>query len=62
MAGIGVAFTGFAIALSAIAKVVGPHKRSLALGLGTAADSLGQVLFSPWANLSLPFTAGTRRY
>ncbi|MCP5442418.1 MAG: MFS transporter [Chromatiaceae bacterium] len=47
LAGIGVAFTGFAIALSAIAKVVGPHKRSLALGLGTAAGSLGQVLFSP---------------
>ncbi|MCB1752450.1 MAG: MFS transporter [Gammaproteobacteria bacterium] len=49
LAGIGVAFTGFAIALSAIAKVVGPHKRSLALGLGTAAGSLGQVLFSPLA-------------
>lgn len=47
LAGIGVAFTGFAIALSAIAKVVGPHKRSLALGLGTAAGSLGQALFSP---------------
>lgn len=47
LAGVGVAFTGFAIALSAIAKVVGPHKRSLALGLGTAAGSLGQVLFSP---------------
>ena len=49
LAGIGVAFTGFAIALSAIAKVVGPHKRSLALGLGTAAGSLGQVVFSPLA-------------
>lgn len=47
LAGIGIAFTGFAIALSAIAKVVGPHKRSLALGLGTAAGSLGQVIFSP---------------
>jgi len=47
LVGIGVAFTGFAIALSAIAKVVGPHKRSLALGLGTAAGSLGQVVFTP---------------
>jgi len=47
LAGISVAFTGFAIALSAIAKVVGPQKRSLALGLGTAAGSLGQAIFSP---------------
>ena len=47
LTGLGVAFTGFAIALAAIAKVVGPSKRSLALGLGTAAGSLGQVVFSP---------------
>lgn len=47
LTGLGVAFAGFAIALSAIAKVVGPEKRSLALGLGTAAGSLGQVIFSP---------------
>jgi len=45
--GLGVAFTGFAIALSAIARVVPPERRSLALGLGTASGSLGQVLFSP---------------
>ena len=45
--GVGVAFTGFAIALSAIARVVTPDKRSLALGLGTAAGSMGQVIFSP---------------
>lgn len=61
LAGIGVAFTGFAIALSAIAKVVGPHKRSLALGLGTAAGSLGQVLFSPLPSPSSPSMAGIRR-
>ncbi len=47
LTGLGIAFTGFAIALSAIAKVVGPEKRSMALGLGTAAGSLGQVVFSP---------------
>ena len=47
LTGLGVAFTGFAIALAAIAKVVGPDKRSLALGLGTAAGSMGQVVFSP---------------
>jgi MFS family permease len=47
--GLGVAFTAFSIALAAIASVVGPEKRSLALGLGTAAGSFGQVIFSPIA-------------
>ena len=45
--GIGVAFTAFSIALAAMARVVGEERRSLALGLGTAAGSLGQVVFSP---------------
>jgi predicted MFS family arabinose efflux permease len=30
-----------------MARVVGPERRSLALGLGTAAGSFGQVVFSP---------------
>lgn len=47
--GIGIAFTGFSIALASIAKIVGPQRRSLALGLGTAAGSMGQVVFSPFA-------------
>ncbi len=47
--GLGVAFTAFSIAMAAMARVVGPEKRSLALGLGTAAGSFGQVLFSPIA-------------
>ena len=47
MVGVGVAFTSFSLALAAIARVVPPEKRSLALGFGTAAGSLGQVLFSP---------------
>jgi predicted MFS family arabinose efflux permease len=46
--GTGVAFTAFSIALASIAKVVGPERRSLALGLGTAAGSMGQVVFSPF--------------
>ena len=44
--GIGVAFTGFSLALAAMARVVPPHMRSLALGLGTASGSLGQVIFA----------------
>ena len=49
LVGIGVAFTSFSLALAAIARVVSPEHRSLALGFGTAAGSLGQVLFSPFS-------------
>ena len=51
LTGLGVAFTSFSIAMAAIARVVSPERRSLALGLGTAAGSLGQVVFSPLALL-----------
>ena len=47
LVGLGVAFTSFSLSLAAIARVVSPERRSLALGFGTAAGSLGQVLFSP---------------
>jgi len=47
MTGLGVAFTAFSLALAAMARVVSPARRSFALGLGTAAGSLGQVVFSP---------------
>ena len=47
LVGLGVSFTSFSLALAAIARVVSPERRSLALGFGTAAVSLGQVLFSP---------------
>ena len=47
--GLGVAFTAFSIAMAAMARVVSPVRRSLVLGLGTAAGSFGQVLFSPIA-------------
>ncbi len=47
LTGLGVAFTAFSIALAAIVRVVGPHRQSLALGLGTAAGSFGQVIFPP---------------
>jgi len=49
LAGIGIAFSAFSIAMAAMVKVVGPEKRSLTLGLGTAAGSAGQVVFSPVA-------------
>jgi len=49
LVGLGVAFTSFSLALAAIARVVSPERRSLALGFGTAAGSFGQVLFSPFS-------------
>lgn len=51
LAGTGIAFSAFSIAMAAMVKAVGPEKRSMTLGLGTAAGSLGQVLFSPLALL-----------
>ncbi len=47
LAGVGIAFAAFTIAMAAMIRVVGPEKRSFVLGLGTAAGSFGQVLFSP---------------
>lgn len=57
---------GFAVVLAAMARAVPPEKRSLAMGLGTAAGSAGQFLLVPvthvflhahgWAN-AYPFLA-----
>lgn len=47
LAGVGIAFSAFTIAMASMARVVEPETRSMVLGLGTAAGSLGQFLFSP---------------
>ena len=47
LTGLGVAFTAFSLAMAAMAKVVSADRRSFVLGLGTAAGSFGQVIFSP---------------
>ena len=47
LCGLGIAFSAFTLAMAAMVRVVGPSKRSLVLGLGTAAGSFGQVVFSP---------------
>ncbi|ASJ76820.1 MFS transporter [Granulosicoccus antarcticus] len=47
LSGLGIAFSAFTLAMAAMVRVVGPEKRSFVLGIGTAAGSLGQVLFSP---------------
>ena len=51
MTGAGIALTSFSIALAAMANAVDQRRQSLVLGLGTAAGSLGQVLFSPVTQL-----------
>ncbi len=47
LAGLGVAFSAFSLALAAMVRVVGPERRTMVLGLGTAAGSAGQVVFAP---------------
>ena len=47
LTGVGVSFTSFTLISTAMVRVVGPEKRSLVFGVGTAATSFGQVLFSP---------------
>ncbi len=47
ISGIGIAFSAFSLAMAAMVRVVSPEKRTLVLGVGTAAGSFGQVLFSP---------------
>ena len=47
--GMGIAGTGFGVVLPAMARLVSPEKRSLALGLGTAAGSAGQFFLIPVA-------------
>ena len=45
--GLGLSGGSFTIVLAAFARLVPPDRRSWALGLGTAAGSLGQFLFAP---------------
>jgi len=47
LTGLGVAFTAFSLAMATMARVVSADRRSFVLGLGTAAGSFGQVIFSP---------------
>ena len=46
--GFGLAGCSFNLVVSAFAKIVPPQWRSVALGAGTAAGSLGQFLFAPF--------------
>jgi MFS family permease len=45
--GFGLAGSSFNLVLAAFSKLLPPEKRSMAFGMGTAAGSFGQFLFSP---------------
>lgn len=47
LVGLGMGGASYIIVLAALAKIVSPERRSWALGLGTAAGSLGQFLVVP---------------
>jgi len=49
LVGMGIAGTGFGVVLPALARMVSEENRGLALGLGTAAGSVGQLLVIPLA-------------
>jgi MFS family permease len=49
LTGLGIAGSSFTIVIAAFSKLMPPHMRSLSFGLGTAAGSFGQFLFSPLA-------------
>ena len=49
LCGMGIAGSSFTIVIAAFGKLMPPEWRSLSFGLGTAAGSFGQFLFSPLA-------------
>jgi len=51
IAGFGISACSFTLVLAAFGKLLPPQWRSIAFGLGTAAGSFGQFLFSPLAIL-----------
>ena len=53
LVGLGVAFTAFSLALASMVRVVTAERRSFVLGLGTAAGSFGQFVFSPNAQFAI---------
>ena len=49
--GFGLSGCSFNLVIGALGKLVPPHMRTMAFGLGTAAGSFGQFLFSPIAGM-----------
>lgn len=53
--GFGIAGTGFGVILAIVGRAAAPEHRSLALGIGTAAGSAGQVFGAPLAEFLMQF-------
>lgn len=53
LVGFGIAGTGFGVILAMVGRATQPEHRSLALGIGTAAGSAGQVIGAPLAEVLL---------
>ena len=51
--GFGIAGTGFGVILAIVGRATAPEHRSMALGIGTAAGSAGQVVGAPFAEVLL---------
>jgi MFS family permease len=49
LVGFGIAGTGFGVILAIVGRAAAPENRSMALGIGTAAGSAGQVIGAPFA-------------
>ena len=55
LVGFGIAGTGFGVILAIVGRAAAPEHRSMALGIGTAAGSAGQVFGAPAAELLMQF-------
>jgi MFS family permease len=55
LVGFGIAGTGFGVILAIVGRAAAPEHRSMALGIGTAAGSAGQVIGAPFAELLLQY-------
>ncbi|MCB6179800.1 MFS transporter [Rhodobacter sp. Har01] len=57
LVGFGIAGTGFGVILAIVGRAAAPEHRSMALGIGTAAGSAGQVIGAPTAEFLMQFMA-----
>ncbi len=55
LVGFGIAGTGFGVILAIVGRAAAPEHRSMALGIGTAAGSAGQVFGAPLAEYLMQF-------
>ncbi len=55
LVGFGIAGTGFGVILAIVGRAASPENRSMALGIGTAAGSAGQVIGAPVAEILLQY-------